>query len=92
MSENEKEVGGQEAPDAPEAKKKPSYQIFQVLDRKDAPSVFLPIGAMFEHKDGQGFNLDLNAVPVKGRVVARIPRERPTKEKAGRSRDEGQER
>jgi hypothetical protein len=31
------------------------------------------IGAMFPHKDGEGFNLVLDALPLDGRVIIRLP-------------------
>lgn len=32
------------------------------------------IGAMFPHQDGEGFNLILDALPMDGRVVIRLPK------------------
>jgi hypothetical protein len=34
------------------------------------------IGAAFPHKDGAGFDLVLDALPVNGRVTLRVPSER----------------
>lgn len=34
------------------------------------------IGAAFPHKDGAGFDLVLDALPVNGRVTLRVPAER----------------
>jgi hypothetical protein len=35
------------------------------------------VGVVFAHKDGQGFDLILDAVPVDGRVTLRAPSEKP---------------
>lgn len=35
------------------------------------------VGAAFGHKDGQGFDLVLDAIPVDGRVTLRVPSEKP---------------
>ena len=32
---------------------------------------WLKIGAAFEHKDSKGFNLELQALPIDGRIVLR---------------------
>ena len=32
------------------------------------------IGAMFPHKDGEGFSLELEALPIDGRIVLRVPK------------------
>ncbi|PHP64960.1 hypothetical protein CSC94_21750 [Zhengella mangrovi] len=34
------------------------------------------VGAAFAHKDGQGFDLVLDALPVNGRVTLRVPKEK----------------
>lgn len=36
------------------------------------------VGAAFPHKDGQGFDVVLDALPVSGRVTLRVPMEKPT--------------
>ena len=38
---------------------------------KDNDPFWLKIGAAFEHKDGKGFNLALQALPTDGRLVLR---------------------
>lgn len=38
------------------------------------------IGAAFPHKDGAGFDLVLDALPVNGRVTLRVLTERPDAE------------
>jgi hypothetical protein len=35
------------------------------------------VGAAFVHKDGQGFDILLDAMPIDGRVTLRAPSEKP---------------
>lgn len=35
------------------------------------------VGAAFAHKDGQGFDVVLDSLPVGGRVVLRVPSDKP---------------
>jgi hypothetical protein len=35
------------------------------------------VGAAFAHKDGEGFDLVLDALPIDGRVTLRVPSEKP---------------
>lgn len=51
---------------------KPSFSVFTVEDRgEDNDPFWLKIGAAFEHKDGKGYNLTLQALPTDGRLVLR---------------------
>ena len=64
---------------------KPSYDAFLVDgDGKDA--FWTKIGAAWPHEDGRGFNLQLTAVPITGRVTLRKPKER-TEEPAAQPRN-----
>ena len=54
----------------------PSHQALSVSEGKDGKSYFKEIGAAFAHKDGQGFNIELQALPVNGRIVLRSPQDR----------------
>ena len=56
--------------------KGPSHIAYQVNETEDGKSFFNRVGSAFPHRDGQGFNVLLNAVPVDGRVTLRTPRER----------------
>jgi hypothetical protein len=53
---------------------------------EDAPrgkkSYWTRIGRLFQHKDGKGFDLVLNALPINGRIVIRQeePEQAPTPE------------
>ena len=56
--------------------KRPSHIAYQVSDGQDGKSYFNKVGAAFEHKDRQGYNVVLDAMPVDGRVSLRTPKER----------------
>lgn len=51
--------------------KRPDLAAYVVRDREDKKSNWREIGVAFKHKDGKGFDLLLDAVPVSGRVVLR---------------------
>ena len=56
--------------------KAPSHIAYQVRDRDGEKSVWTRIGAAWEHSDGEGFNIQLNANPVDGKLTLRTRRER----------------
>lgn len=49
---------------------RPSHIAYQVRDGKD-DAIWTRIGAAWRHKDGKGFNLQLDAVPLDGRITLR---------------------
>lgn len=56
----------------PEVSNKPAFNAYTVQDRGEGKDAFwLKIGAAFEHKDSKGFNLELQALPIDGRIVLR---------------------
>lgn len=56
----------------PETTNKPMFNAYTVQDRGEGREPFwLKIGAAFEHKDGKGLNLELQALPLDGRIVLR---------------------
>jgi len=54
----------------------PTYIAYQVRDREGEKGFFTRIGAAWIHKDGKGFNIQLEAVPLDGKVVLRSPLEK----------------
>lgn len=50
--------------------KKPTHYAYQVREGKDK-SFFTRIGVVFAHKDGQGFNILLDSIPLDGKVTLR---------------------
>jgi hypothetical protein len=57
------------------ASKTPSHVAYQVRDREGKSSFWTRIGSAWEHADGQGFNVLLEAVPLDGRVTLRVASE-----------------
>jgi hypothetical protein len=56
--------------------KAPSHHAFQVRDREGKKSIWTRIGSAWQHADGSGFNLQLDCVPLDGRITLRVPSER----------------
>jgi len=77
--------------------KRPSHIAFHVRGGEDAKAYFNRIGSAFPHKDGEGYNILLDALPVDGKVVLRTPQERLEDQRSNgnrrntnsRGRDEG---
>jgi hypothetical protein len=56
------------------AKNLPSHGVFVV--ENDGPQAFWTrIGCAWAHADGQGYNVQLAAIPVSGRIVIRARKE-----------------
>jgi hypothetical protein len=55
--------------------KAPEYIAYQVRNRPGKAGIFTRIGAVWKHKDGKGFNVELNAMPLDGMIVIRIASE-----------------
>ena len=60
------------------AAQQPTYQAYTVVKRQGKEGVqddyWLNIGAAFMHQDGEGFNIVLQALPLNGKVVLRLPK------------------
>ncbi|MDP1796236.1 MAG: hypothetical protein Q8K78_02085 [Planctomycetaceae bacterium] len=57
------------------AAKSPSHFVYQVRERDGKPDFWNRIGVAFPHRDEQGFNIQLESVPLDGRIVLRIASE-----------------
>lgn len=57
-------------------KRSPSHIAYQVREGEDNKSYFNRIGAVWAHKDGEGFNIQLDSIPVDGRITVRSVQER----------------
>jgi hypothetical protein len=58
--------------------KKPDMAAYVVRERGDDKKAnWREIGVGFAHKDGKGFDVLLDAVPVNGRVVMRLIEDKP---------------
>jgi len=77
--------------------KRPSHIAFHVRGGEDAKAYFNRIGSAFPHKDGEGYNILLDAFPADGKVTLRTPQERLEDQRSNgnrrstnsRGRDEG---
>ncbi|MEO1192911.1 MAG: hypothetical protein AAFY02_14215 [Pseudomonadota bacterium] len=54
---------------------KPDYIAYSVRDTRDRKGFWRAVGAAWQHRDGEGFDIDLDATPVNGRIVLRELRE-----------------
>jgi len=59
----------------------PVYDVFVVEDRgKDQDAYWLKVGAAFAHRDRDGMNIVLQALPTSGRLVLRRFQEKEKKD------------
>jgi hypothetical protein len=54
----------------------PSHIAYQVRDREGGKGFFTRIGAAWQHKDGKGFTVQLDCVPLDGRIVLFVASEK----------------
>ena len=52
----------------------PAFAVYTVIEREKQDPFWLRIGAAWEHKDGHGYNVTLDALPHNGRLVLRLPK------------------
>jgi hypothetical protein len=55
--------------------KTPSHIAYQVRNREGGKGFFTRIGAAWQHKDGKGFNVQLDCMPLDGRISLRVASE-----------------
>jgi hypothetical protein len=56
----------------PAASKAPTHVAYHIRDRENGDSIWTRIGAAWPHADGKGFNLQIETVPLDGRIT-RLP-------------------
>ena len=49
----------------------PTHRVYTVIQRDGQDDYWLNIGLAFPHKDGSGFNIVLQALPLDGKIVCR---------------------
>ncbi len=49
----------------------PSHAVYLVRDREEEKSIWTRVGAAWPHGDGKGFNIQLSAYPVGGKLTIR---------------------
>lgn len=55
--------------------RKPTHRLFRVVGDGEN-SIWTPIGAAWPNKDGLGFSINCEALPLSGRIVMRTITER----------------
>ena len=58
------------------ASKAPTHVAYQVRDREGGKGFWTRIGSAWAHKDGKGFNVQLDVVPLDGRITLRVATEK----------------
>lgn len=61
---------------APAPGKSPTHVAYQVRDREGGKGFWTRIGSAWPHADGQGFNIQLDVVPLDGRITLRVASEK----------------
>jgi hypothetical protein len=56
--------------------KLPSHVAYHVREREGQKAIFTRIGASWPHKDGNGFNIQIESVPLDGRITLRVASEK----------------
>jgi hypothetical protein len=56
--------------------KSPSHVVYHVRDNPGGKSFWTRLGAAWAHADGQGFNVQIDCVPLDGRITIRAASER----------------
>ena len=76
----------------PREEKKMVHRAFTVITREGEDPFWLEIGASFDHKDGKGLTVALQALPLDGRIVLRDvgsgPREKPERRPRDHEQDD----
>ena len=68
----------------------PTHRAYSVIRREGQDDYWLNLGLVFPHKDGNGFNLILQALPLDGKIVCReITEEAGEEGSPAASRQEG---
>ena len=62
--------------------KKPTHRAYVVIPTEDKKGIWQPIGSVWPHNDGDGFNIKLNSTPVNGSFVIRKIGDKPELEES----------
>jgi hypothetical protein len=54
----------------------PTHVAYHVRDAKLGQGFWTRVGSAWAHKDGKGFNLQLDIVPLDGRITLRVAKEK----------------
>lgn len=61
---------------SPTTSKLPTHVAYQVRDREGKKPIWTRIGAAWAHGDGKGFSIQLESVPLDGRISLRDANDR----------------
>ena len=64
----------------------PTHRAYSVIKRDGQDDYWLNLGLVFPHKDGSGFNIILQALPLDGKIVCREIAEEDAAEPAAQPR------
>ena len=64
----------------------PTHRAYSVIKRDGQDDYWLNLGLVFPHKDGSGFNIILQALPLDGKIVCREIAEEDAAEPASQPR------
>ncbi len=67
------------------ANQQPTYQAYTVVKREGQDDFWLNIGAAFMHQDGDGYNIVLQALPINGKIVLRLPKDKGENEQPAKT-------
>lgn len=56
--------------------KAPSHAVYHVRDRDGKKGFWTRIGSAWAHADGHGFNVQIEIVPLDGRITLRVASEK----------------
>ena len=68
----------------------PTHHVYTVIQCEGQDDYWLNIGLAFPHKDGSGFNIVLQALPLDGKIVCREIAEEDDGGEAPPSRGQGE--
>jgi hypothetical protein len=54
--------------------KRPEYLAYMVEDGKGDNAFWTRVGTLWAHEDGEGYTLQLEALPLNGRLMIRKPK------------------
>lgn len=58
------------------ASKMPTHVAYHVRNREGGKGFWTRIGSAWAHKDGKGFNIQLESTPIDGHITIRIASEK----------------
>jgi hypothetical protein len=69
------------------ATQQPAFTAYTVTKREGQEDWWTPIGAAFAHKNGDGYNIILQTIPLDGKIVLRPPKDDDDRNDGGHGQD-----